>query len=58
MGLAIPEIRKRGWQALVRELGYANAIKFLLLYENGEGDYLIEKEKIFSTKKQGNYMKI
>jgi len=51
LGLAIPELRKRGWEALIKELGYANAVKFLLLYEKGQGNYLIEREKMFSTKK-------
>jgi len=51
MGLALPELRKKGWQILVKELGYADAIKFLLIYEKGEGDYLVEKEKIFRKKK-------
>jgi hypothetical protein len=33
------ELRDRGFQALVRELGYADAIRFLLQYESGNGNY-------------------
>lgn len=51
MGLTLPELRKKGWEALVKDLGYADAIKFILLHEKGEGDYLKEKDRIFSGKK-------
>lgn len=51
MALSLSEIRRRGWKALVKELGYADAIRFLLLYEKGEGDYLKIKKKIFGRKK-------
>jgi len=51
MSLPLPELKKRGWQALVKELGYAEATRFLLMFEKGEGDYLKEKEKIFKNKK-------
>ena len=36
-GLA--EVRRRGFEALVRELGAANALRFLHLYGVGHGDY-------------------
>jgi hypothetical protein len=49
--LSLFEISKRGWRALVKELGYADAIRFLLLYGKGEGDYLKIKKKIFGKKK-------
>ncbi|MBW1852982.1 MAG: hypothetical protein JRF40_14625 [Deltaproteobacteria bacterium] len=47
MGLALPEVREKGWQALVSALGYAGATKFILLSEKGRGDYTKEREVIF-----------
>jgi len=47
MGLALPEIKQKGWDALVKELGYAGATKFMLLYEPGRGDYTKERKDIF-----------
>jgi hypothetical protein len=47
MGVALPEIKRKGWNALVKELGYAGATKFILLYEPGEGDYTKERKKLF-----------
>ena len=36
---SLPELRRRGFEALVRELGAANAVRFLHLYGIGHGDY-------------------
>ncbi len=47
MGMALAEIRAKGWNALVKELGYAGATKFILLYEPGEGNYTEERKKLF-----------
>ncbi|MHB8327859.1 MAG: hypothetical protein ACYDB5_10580 [bacterium] len=47
MGYALPEIKKKGWMALVKELGYAGATKFILLYETGEGNYIEERKRLF-----------
>jgi hypothetical protein len=47
MGTTIAEVRIRGWEALIKELGYAGATKFILLYESGEGNYTKEREEIF-----------
>jgi hypothetical protein len=47
MGVALAEIKTKGWNALVKELGYAGATKFILLYEPGEGNYTQERKKIF-----------
>ena len=47
MGTTIAEVRIRGWEALIKELGYAGATKFILLYESGEGNYAKEREEIF-----------
>jgi hypothetical protein len=46
VGLALPEIRQKGWNALVKELGYAGATKFILLSELGRGDYVQERKDI------------
>jgi hypothetical protein len=47
MGLALPEVREKGWEALVSALGYAGATKFILLSEKGRGDYTRERRTIF-----------
>jgi hypothetical protein len=47
MGVALAEIKTKRWNALVKELGYAGATKFILLYEPGEGDYTKEPKKLF-----------
>ncbi len=47
MGLALPEVREKGWKALVSALGYAGATKFILLSEKGRGDYTKERKNIF-----------
>ena len=47
MGTTLAEIKTKGWMALVKELGYSGATKFILLYEIGEGDYTKERKKIF-----------
>jgi len=46
MGTALAEIRVKGWNALVKELGHSGATKFILLYEKGEGDYTKERKKM------------
>ena len=33
------EIRRTGWEALRKSLGIAGALRFILQYEKGEGDY-------------------
>lgn len=47
MGATLPEIKTKGWLALVKELGHAGATKFILLYETGEGDYTKERKELF-----------
>lgn len=47
MGTPLAEIKTKGWMALVKELGYAGATKFILLYETGEGDYTKERKELF-----------
>lgn len=40
------ELRSRGFQALVKELGWVNAVRFLREYEAGGGDYVRERDSI------------
>lgn len=47
MGMALAEIRTKGWDALMKELGPAGATKFILIYEPGMGNYTEERKKIF-----------
>ncbi len=49
MGVALAEIKTKGWNALVKELGYAGATKFILLYEPGKGNYTKERKKLFKN---------
>ena len=46
--LTLPELRKRGFEALVRELGAANALRFLHLYAPGKGDYTRDRDQWLS----------
>lgn len=44
------EIRRAGWAALKEKLGPASAMKFILDYERGEGNYTELRKEIFSGK--------
>ena len=46
MGTTLSEIKIKGWEALVKELGHAGATKFILLYESGEGDYTRSRKEL------------
>jgi len=39
------EISRRGYNALIQELGYAGAARFLLRFESGTGDYTKERHQ-------------
>lgn len=41
------EIQKSGWDALKRKLGVVGALRFLLQYEKGEGDYTKLRRELF-----------
>ena len=47
MGLSLAEVRNKGWKALIKELGYSGATKFILLCEMGKGNYVEERKKLF-----------
>ena len=45
----LAEIRIKGWEALVKELGYAGATKFILQFETGGGDYTKDRQKLLNN---------
>ncbi len=47
MGFSLAEVRNKGWEILVKELGYSGATKFILLYEAGKGNYVEERRELF-----------
>ncbi len=40
------ELRARGFDALVRSLGWVNAVRFIQQYESSGHDYTAEREQI------------
>jgi len=48
--LSLYEIRTIGFEALLRELGPAGAIRFIQQYETGHGDYTHDRRKILPKK--------
>ena len=42
--MGLPELRSRGFEALVRELGVANALRYLHLHGMGIGDYTQDRD--------------
>lgn len=43
------ELRHRGLEVLVRELGYVDAMRFLLQYETGQGDYTRDRRQFLPS---------
>jgi hypothetical protein len=41
------EIRAEGWKALTERLGVSVAIRFLMEYDPGRGDYVEERRELF-----------
>ncbi len=48
--LSLYEIRTIGFEALIRELGPAGAIRFIQQYETGQGDYTRDRKKLLPGK--------
>ena len=48
--LTSAEVRRAGWEALTEKLGPAGALKFILDYDRGEGNYTELRKKIFKGK--------
>lgn len=42
------EVRKAGWDALVERLGVSGAMRFLMQYDPGHGDYTEERRSLFA----------
>lgn len=42
------EIRLEGWKALTDRLGPAGAMRFMMQYDPGHGDYTKERAEIFA----------
>lgn len=41
------EIRAEGWKALTERLGVSGAIRFLMEYDPGRGDYVTGRRELF-----------
>jgi hypothetical protein len=46
--LSAYELRREGWIALTERLGVSGAIRFLMQYDPGHGDYTIERREILA----------
>ena len=46
--LSAYELRREGWIALTERLGVSGAIRFLMQYEAGHGDYTAERKVLFA----------
>jgi len=46
-GMSNYEIRMEGWKALTERLGISGAIRFLMEYDPGHGDYAEERRELF-----------
>ncbi len=44
------EVRREGWKALTEKLGPTSALKFILDYDRGKGNYTELRNKIFKGK--------
>jgi hypothetical protein len=42
------ELQQKGMEILVRELGYADAVRFMLQYCRGRGDYTKDRRKMLA----------
>jgi len=42
------EIRREGWAALTERLGIAGAIRFMMQYDAGYGDYTKERHELLA----------
>ena len=42
------DIRREGWNALTERLGVAGAVRFMLEYDSGHGDYVEERHTLFA----------
>jgi hypothetical protein len=47
--MSLYEIRMEGWKALTERLGPAGAMRFMMQYDPGHGDYSKERHDIFAA---------
>ena len=47
--MSLYEIRLEGWKALTERLGPAGAMRFMMQYDPGQGDYSNERHEIFDA---------
>lgn len=47
--LSAYELRHEGWMALTDRLGVSGAIRFLMQYDPGHGDYTVERRELFAS---------
>ena len=46
--LSLYELRQEGWKALTERLGVSGAMRFLMQYDPGHGDYTEERRTLFA----------
>lgn len=46
--LSAYELRREGWMALTERLGVSGAIRFLMQYDPGHGDYTLERRQLLA----------
>jgi hypothetical protein len=46
--MSLYQIRREGWQALTQRLGPAGAMRFMMQYDTGYGDYTEERRHLFA----------
>jgi hypothetical protein len=46
--MSLYQIRMEGWRALTERLGPAGAMRFMMQYDPGHGDYTKERHEIFA----------
>ncbi len=46
--MSLYQIRREGWQALTERLGPAGAMRFMMQYDTGYGDYTEERRDLFA----------
>lgn len=42
------ELRREGWRALSERLGVSGAVRFLMQYDPGRGDYTEDRRELFA----------
>jgi hypothetical protein len=47
--MSLYEIRMEGWKALTERLGPGGAMRFMMQYDPGHGDYSKERHDIFGS---------